>query len=337
MGQEDLASHYLAMSALDASSKAYQKMREYCTTPKHIAEMTTKLMYVGIASQQWLQAQSNCQKARSLSLKDDDKKRFDPAIIACSGVALMGVQSYGEAAQSFISVDPSFTTDGAVAGINFAKAVLTGNDVAVYGGLCALASMDRHQLQEQVLNNANFRNFLELEPHIRRAISFFCSSKYSQCLETLEAYRTDYLLDVYLSSHVDYLYRMIRSKSMVQYFLPFSRVTLSALAAAFPRPGLSNTMPESIEEELVDMIDKGILDATIDPVDQLLIAPPKDVRAEAHKNAHDTADEVQHTLRLKLHKINMQLAGLEIQAPRQKGKGPAGAVGAWEQEAITGM
>lgn len=325
MGQEDIASHFLSMSALEESSKAYQKMREYCTTPKHIAEMTIKLIFVGISSGQWLSAQSNCHKARALSLKPEDKERFDPVIYACSGLAYIGQQDYRIAAQAFTSIGPSFTTDSALAGINFAKQVLTANDIAVYGGLCALASMDRHELQTLVLDNASFRNFLELEPHIRRAISFFCGGKYSQCLGTLEAYRNDYLLDRYLTAHVETLYQLIRTKSIVQYFAPFSRVTLSALAEAFPKPGLAVTTPEIAEEELIMMIENGFLDARIDTVDQLLIAPPKDIRADAHSNALTAAQEIEHLLRLKLHKINMTQAGLEIQPP--KGKGQKGGIG----------
>lgn len=324
MGQEDLGTHYLSMSDTESSTKAYQKMREYCTTPKHIAEMTVKLIYNALLSNQWLQAFSSTQKLRALSLKPEDKARFDPITQACIGLAALGQSNYRAAADGFLRVDPSYVNIGLVAGIDFSRCVTTGNDIAVYGGLCALASMDREQLQESVLNNAQFRNFLELEPHIRRAISFFCGGKYSQCLATLEAYRNDYLLDLYLGNHLASLYHMIRSKSIVQYFIPFSSVTLSALAAAFPVPGASTTNTHLIEEELVDMIRRGILDARLDIVNQILEAPPKNTREDAHRGVMDTADQIEHQLRLKLHKINMVHANLEIQAPKSgKGKGPA--------------
>lgn len=335
MGQEDLGTHFLAISNFDASSKAYQKMREYCTTPKHIAEMTTKLIYIAINSTQWILAYSNAQKLRSLSLRPEDKARFDPVAQACLGLASLGQTNYRGAASSFLHVDPTYSNVGVVAGLDFSRAVLTANDIAVYGGLCALASMDRQELQTSVLDNAEFRNFLELEPHIRRAISFFCGGKYSQCLSTLEAYRNDYLLDLFLSKHVNRLYQMIRSKSIVQYFVPFSSVTLSALAAAFPRPGSANTTPELMEEELVDMIQRGLLNARIDTVDQVLVAPPRDSRADAHRGVMETAEEIEHNLRLKLHRINMTQAGLEIQGPKNsKGKG---GMSGWGQGGGMGM
>ncbi|KAI5258706.1 hypothetical protein E4T42_00575 [Aureobasidium subglaciale] len=318
MGQEDLGTHYLNMNKLDQATKAYHKMREFCTTPKHIAEMTLKLAYINIVSPNWISTVSTAQKARSLMLRPEDKPRFDSVAQACTGLGYLGSANYASAAHAFLAVDPSYATVGPVANIDFSRAVMTANDIAVYGGLCALASMDRQQLQDSVLENANFRNFLELEPHIRRAISFFCGAKYSQCLEILEAYRTDYLLDIFLGPHIAMLYHLIRSKSIVQYFVPFSQVTLSALTEAFPRPGGTSQMMES---ELVDMIQRGILDARIDTVDQLLIAPPKDSRADAQQGVMDTADEIEHLLRLKLHRINMVQAGLEIQAPKAT-KGP---------------
>jgi len=206
MGQEDLGTHYLNMNRLDQATKAYQKMREFCTTPKHIAEMTLKLAYINMVTPNWISAVSTAQKARSLMLRPEDKPRFDSVSQACTGLGYLGSANYGPAAHAFLAVDPSYATVGPVANIDFSRAVMTANDIAVYGGLCALASMNRQQLQDSVLENANFRNFLELEPHIRRAISFFCGAKYSQCLAILEAYRTDYLLDVFLGPHVNTLY-----------------------------------------------------------------------------------------------------------------------------------
>ncbi|KAL1311139.1 hypothetical protein AAFC00_001341 [Neodothiora populina] len=328
MGQEDLGTHYLNMANFDAAAKAYQKMREFCTTPKHIAEMTTKLIYINLISHQWLHALSNCQKLRALSLRPEDKARFDPIAQVASALANMGQGNYRMAAVTFIAVDPSYITLGPVAGVDFATSVMTGNDVAVYAALCALASMDRQELQSLVLDDSRFRNFLELEPHVRRSISLFCAGKYTHTLAILDSYRNDYLLDLFLTSHLDSLYQMIRSKSIVQYFVPFSSVTLSALATAFPpsaAPSASATSG-SIEDELVDMIHRRQLHARIDSVNGILEPPPKDSREDAHQAVMNTADDIEHQLRLKLHRINMMQAGLEIQAPKS-GKGKS----AWAQ------
>ncbi|KAK4888957.1 hypothetical protein LTR28_002847 [Elasticomyces elasticus] len=270
-----------------------------------------------------------------MSLKPDDKARVDPVVEACSGLAHLCCGQYKEAAAAFCAVDPSFMSNGPVAGINFAKEVLTGNDIAVYGGLCALASLNRHELTSKVLENANFRSFLELEPHIRRAINAFCGGKYSACLGALESYRADYLLDVYLSSSVADLYSRIRTKSIVAYFLPYSCVQLSSLAAAFPAPHFATAADtphdaddaadadedtDAMESELTAMIQSGALRARIDTVSRLLVAPQQDMRGRAHGEAVDTAAELEATLRLKLHKINMVQAGLVAEPPLAKAK-----------------
>ncbi|KAF2155861.1 hypothetical protein K461DRAFT_251900 [Myriangium duriaei CBS 260.36] len=325
MGQEDIASHYLATSDFENAQKSFQRMREYCTTPKHIAEMTVKLIYTCIISGQWIMAQSHCHKARVLNFKPEEKAKFDPVIEACSGLAYLGVEDYQNAAKTFLRVNPSYLTGDPVTNIDFPKRVVSGNDIAVYGGLTALASMDRRQLRDQVLENADFRVFLELEPHIRRAISAFCDAKYSACLEALEAYRSDYLLDIYLGARLNDIYYKIRTKSIIQFFVPFSHVCIADLAAAFPWSGYSQLSSAEIvttmESELASMISAGTLEARIDAVDGVLLAPPRDLRRETQQDVLDTAAEIERALRLKLHRLNMSHAGLELNNPKlQRGK-----------------
>lgn len=338
MGQEDLAMHYLSMSDFENSQKAFQKMREYCTTPKHIAEMTIKLMFTSIASSQWVMLKSHCQRVSVMQLKPEDKDKFEPAVEACLGLAYLGTSDYRGAAETFLRVNQSFTANESVAGINFPKAVLTGNDIAVYGGLCALATMNREELKTTVLESSDFRTFLELEPHVRRAISFFCDGKYSQCLAILESYRNDYQLDIYLGEHLGELYQRIRSKSIIQYFVPFSQVSLAALAAAFPLPNEGNTTTELMTSELIDMIQSGLLNARIDTVNQSLMAPHKDTRVETQQNVLETAYDIEHKLRVKLHKMNMFQAGLELQNPKgAKGSKISSGMNPWESGAGMSM
>ena len=44
--------------------------------------------------------------------------------------------------------------------------VLSAQDVAVYGGLCALASFDRSDLRSYVINNVSFRDYMEVNPEV---------------------------------------------------------------------------------------------------------------------------------------------------------------------------
>lgn len=225
--------------------------------------------------------------------------------------------SFKEAASAFLNTSAAYITAEPAGSIKWQKEVISPNDIAVYGGLCALAYMDRSDLQSKVLANAEFRNFLELEPHIRRAINLFCNSKYSACLEVLEGYRNDYLLDVYLSKILLTIYNRIRNKSIVQYFIPFSCVTLDEMASKFP-PAEGRT----IEEDLEEMIKNRQLDARIDLVDRLLISPPRDPRYEVQEEALKMAESYDHTLRLRLTRLNMLAAGLEVQPNKVGDKAP---------------
>jgi len=266
MGNEDLGAHYASSGDYSNAFKSYSRMREYCTTPKHIAEMSLKIMLVCINQQDWMNVQSQILKVQtnSSSLKPEERGAYETITFAIHGLAQMASGSYKDAAEQYLKVDATFLSADPVGGIDWKRSVLSANDIAVYGGLCALASMSRTELQTRVLSNATFGQFLELEPHIRRAIALFCSSKYSACLEILEQYRADYLLDVYLQPHVVELYWLIRSKSIVQYFIPFSCVTLDEMAGVFASTSGANT-----EDELIDMIQRGILDARVDLVNRV--------------------------------------------------------------------
>jgi COP9 signalosome complex subunit 1 len=296
-------------------------MREHCTSNKHLADMTLRLIATSITQKSWMAVQTNVAKLDAAQLKGDDKSRLDPIVAVCNGLANMALGNFRNAATHFLSTAPAYLTAEPAAGITWQKDVISGNDVAVYGGLSALASMDRSELQDKVLGNTDFRNFLELEPHIRRAINHFCNSKYSACLEVLEGYRTDYLLDVHLSRAVGVIYGNIRTKAIVQYFIPFSCVTLAEMASKFPTPGFA------IEAELEEMINSGILNARIDLVDRLLISPPTNPRHDVHADALAMAESYDHTLRLRLTRLNMLAAGMEIKPDRSSGEKMSSGMG----------
>lgn len=315
MGYDDLGQHYHRIGELSNSSRAYSKMRDYCTTPSHIVIMYLRLTNVSIDHNNWLAVQSNVQKLRSQMQKYPDNERIAAKLSAAMGLAHLASGLYKEATENFIEADPRMVSaklDDPNDEESYNE-VITPNDIAVYGGLCALASMSRDELQKRVLDNSSFRNYLELEPHIRRAISFFVSSKYSACLSILESYKADYLLDIHLQRHLLELYFQIRSKAIQQYFIPFSCVTLSALALAF------NADETNIEQELTSMIKRGNLNARIDLVDRVLVANTVDERRKVHEEALAMAKDYERTAHLRILRMEILNAGLEVKAPKGQG------------------
>ena len=325
MGYDDLGQHYHRIGDLVKSAKAYAQMREFCTTSSHIVIMSLHLISVSIDQQSWFAVQTNAQRIRAPGgQKYPEAEKNSAKLSAAFGVAFLAQGSFKDAAEEFLSADPRMSQaklDDPTDDESYNE-VLTPNDIAVYGGLCALASMTREELQKKVLDNSDFRNYLELEPHIRRAISHFVSAKYSACLSILDSYKADYLLDIHLQRHLESLYFQIRSKAIQQYFIPFSCVTLSAIAAAF------NIDEAGIEFELTHMIKRGNLDARIDLVDRVLLAKKVDARSQVHADALATAKEYERTLHLRLLRMAILNAGLEVKGPKGLGTG-GGEGGNW--------
>jgi COP9 signalosome complex subunit 1 len=322
MGHEDLGHFYYDTGDFSEAHKAYMKMREHCTSPKHLADMNLRLVYVSIAQKSWTNVMANLAKSEATQVRGEEKTKLEPIISACTGLYNMATGNYNDAARHFLNTSAAYLTAEPAANITWQKEVISGNDIAVYGGLSALAVMERSDLQNKVLGNSEFRNFLELEPHIRRAINLFCNSKYSACLEVLEGYRNDYLLDVYLSQMLEQIYTRIRRKSIVQYFIPFSCVTLDEMASKFPTPE-----GRTISDDLEDMIREGHLNARIDLVEGLLISPPTNPRHDVHADALSMAETYDHTLRLRLTRLNMQAAGMEVQQNKSNEKSSGMGIG----------
>jgi len=349
MGQEDIATHLLVTggpapdpsnpqslnnAGYNAAYQAFGKMRDYCTTPTHVASMTLRLIYTAVlqaaSSQQQHHAatthfnsvHANASRTRSMGVKEEEQVKLTPIGCAAGGIAHLGLGNYSDAAQLFLSTPFDYNTLGSVQGLDFGRSVAMANDLAIYGGLCALATYSRQDLIDRVLGG-KFRAFLELEPHMRKAISLYTTAKYQACLDTLKRYYSDWTLDIFLGapassvasgSHVDRLFARIREKSITAYFSSFSEVSLTSLASTFPPVSSS---PNAMEDEVLGMIESGMLDARLDVVNGILVAPQKEQRSSAHMEAKKTATEVERTLLLRLHKVNAAMAGLEI--PRPKG------------------
>jgi COP9 signalosome complex subunit 1 len=261
MGNEDLGKHYQAIGDLPRAFDSFSRMRQDVSMTKHIIDISQHLIGVAVEQRNWVAVSSNVQKIRGV-MTSEDELFLQPYLYTTEGLAFMDSGEYYNAALRFLQTQPGLggnSVPGAIPGVgSVCNTIISPNDVAVYGGLCALATMERNELHSQVLENSKFRTYLELEPHIRRAITFFVNSRYSACLSILEAYRTDYWLDIHLQKHIDEIYHLVRSKSIVQYFIPFSCVTLDSLNAAFVPAG------KTIDKELAMMIQRKDLEARID-------------------------------------------------------------------------
>lgn len=171
--------------------------------------------------------------------------------------------------------------------------------MATYGALCALASFDRAELKAKVIDNTNFRSFLELVPEVREIVHDFYNSRYASCLKTLERLKPDLLLDLHLHDHVATLYTDIRSKALVQYFSPFVTVDMKRMADAF------NTPVMDLERELATLIMAGQIPARIDSHNKVLHARHADQRTATFQKALGMGDDYVRDSMALLLRINL--------------------------------
>lgn len=128
------------------------------------------------------------------SMKIDPKKsKTGPILCGLKGLVNLDHGNYKAAANHFLEVQfgmdlgqvraPSIFTHTHVLQLFIPR------DVAVYGGLCALASLDRSELKQRVFSNAQFKQFLEDEPGIKDILVYFYDSKYKEFVKALEKLR----------------------------------------------------------------------------------------------------------------------------------------------------
>lgn len=262
MGYNDMGDFFYARGDLQQAFKCYVRTRDYCTTSKHIHTMCLNVILVSIGLGHFVHVANYVQKAEQTP--DLQDKVLQAKLKSAAGLANLEGKKYKAAARKFVETSVEVG--------NKYSEVISAQDVAVYGALCALASFDRSELKEKVIGNINFRNFLELVPEVREVIHDFYASRYGSCLSCLEKLRPVLELDIHLHDHVDALYQQIRHKALIQYTSPFISVDLSIMAAAF------STSVTSLEKELAALITENQIQARIDSHRRILFARHADQR-----------------------------------------------------------
>ncbi|XP_052147725.1 COP9 signalosome complex subunit 1 [Oryza glaberrima] len=289
MGYNDIGDFFYAHGHLSDAFKSYIRTRDYCTTSKHIVQMCMNVILVSIELGQFPHVSNYVSKA------EQTPDTLDPIIVAklraAAGLAYLATKKYKLAARKFVET-------GHELGNTYSE-VIAPQDVAVYGALCALASFDRSDLKSKVIDNSNFRNFLELVPEVRELVNDFYSSRYGSCLEHLEKLKTNLLLDIHLHDHVETLYMDIRHKAIIQYTLPFISVDLNTMAAAFM------TSVSMLEKELAALITENKIQARIDSHNKILYARHADQRNATFQRVLQTGNEFERDVKSLLLRANL--------------------------------
>lgn len=301
MGYNDFGDFYYSHGLLGDAFKSYVRTRDYCTTSKHIIHMCLSTILVSIEMGQFSHVSSYVNKAEQAT------DALDPIITSklrcAAGLANLEAKKYKLAARKFLEAGPEL-------GSTYNE-VIAAQDVATYGGLCALATFDRAELKSKVIDNSNFRNFLELVPEVRELINDFYSSHYASCLEYLGNLKSNLSLDIHLHDHVETLYDQIRHKALIQYTLPFVSVDLNMMANAF------KTTVVGIEKELEALITDNQIQARIDSHNKILYARHADQRNATFQRVLETGREFDRDVRSMLLRSNLIKHDFNIRASRK--------------------
>ena len=239
-GHDDLGDHYLDCGDLSNALKCYSRSRDYCTSGKHVLNMCMNVIKVSIYLQNWSHVLTYVAKAEGTP-EYSNNHSIATKLHCAAGLSDLACKKYKNAARHFLNANfDHFTSEYGE--------IISPNNVAIYGGLCAMASFDRNELHKNFISSSLFKLFLELEPQLRDAISKFYESKYANCLSILDEIKDNLLLDLYLAPHVNTLYSHIRNKALIQYFSPYLSADMNKMSSAF------NTSVSALEDELMQLI-----------------------------------------------------------------------------------
>lgn len=308
-GHDDLGDHYLDCGDLSNALKCYSRARDYCTSGKHVVNMCLNVIKVSVYLQNWSHVLTYVNKAEvTPEVAENNGKEANQLILTklrcAAGLAELATRKYKSAAKNFLqaSFDHCDFPD-----------LLSPNNVAMYGGLFALASFDRQELLKNVISSSSFKLFLELEPQLRDIIFKFYDSKYASCLKMLDEIKDNLLLDMYLAPHVNTLYTQIRNRALIQYFSPYLSADMNKMAQAF------NTTVGALEDELMQLILDNQIQARIDSHNKILYAKDIDQRSTTYERTLQMGKEYYRNTTQLILRSAMLRNQIQVKSPPREG------------------
>ena len=235
--------HYDMLEAI----KAFQHARDYAGKAEHHIETSFKVAacYMNLGNHR--------QAANAItSIADNAESPLAKAQAkALQGLCWMLDGSYIYAAHAFLELDGSILR-------NQFNHVLATKDIALYGSLCALATLDPPKIKQSVLDSKDFKHSLEQIPYARTFVQNFCTSEFGACLQLLRRKSNEMTVDMHLQLHMQPLLDRISSRALVQYCRPYLSLDLVRMSHSLDMD------VENLQKELTGLIEKDLLPFRID-------------------------------------------------------------------------
>ncbi|KAK0410877.1 hypothetical protein QR680_005374 [Steinernema hermaphroditum] len=327
---QDLILAYVDLGRLSEAIQLFSRgMREYCTSFKHVVEMLIEWMTLALHAGSGYhyriehllsQAERAISEARE-SAEAKSKQGATPASQGSSSGApvvnmkqlidvshckitilaalhnLINARKYKDVAEKLINVNFDV--------FDF-NDIVSANDIAVYGTICALATFNRRELKERILENMEFRKFMECDQRLVDLVKKFISSDFSAVLDLLKDFQSELLLNIYIAPHVSKLYSLIRKEAIRLYFKPFSNADIRAMAHVF------QTSSEGIIDELAELIFLKAIDARINAETMEITVNRYNKRGKTHEKTVECVEFVEAMTNAILLRGWMQRDGLVL-------------------------
>ncbi|KAG9019372.1 hypothetical protein FRB90_003476 [Tulasnella sp. 427] len=326
LSHRELGRYYHGTGDYAAALRNHMKSREFCTNASHVVEMCISVLEVLLEQQNYAHLSTYIYKAETAldasqpnkaagkstggaaGAGSPDRAKVQAKLEFASAMSEMGAGRYDKAAYGFLKMKNDLG--------DWNGKVVTPSDIAIYGTLCALASLSRSAIKAAVLESETFGYYLEQEPYIRDILDAYMGSKFKDVLLLMERYSSRHSLDIHLAHHVPTLAQQIRNRALVLYFQPFATVHLERMAAAF---GMELA---DMEANIVKLIEEGLIKARIDSQNKILRAKDHDPRVELYNRAVAAGLETEASARKVLWRMKLLQADLIIKAPKgQRGEG----------------
>jgi len=248
--KESIRSAYLSLAdfhknrgELREALHKMKKSQDYCTKNSQSGQVCLMIIELAVDSRYYNEVRSYISKAEHTSDLLSTDPLFASKLRAASALVSLSENQYADAALKLSSISSDLT--------NQFSTVMSAEDIALYGSILGLASLDRDNLQSAILDSNNFKGRLELVPPLRDALRHYVRAEYGPCLKLLSSVLPDVRLDIHLAKHIDALYGLIRDRCIVQYFVPYSTACMNTMANVF------HMSVEDMEDVLARLIGEG--------------------------------------------------------------------------------
>ena len=256
----DIGDLHYERGNLGEAMKSYLRTRDYCTIPKHNLELYVRVVSVSMDSAQFGNVNSYITKAENTA----GDVTISAKIKASAALVLLIEGQYKGAARKFLEVGRDLAGSF--------SSIIAAEDIAIYGTLCALATLDRAEIRKGALENTVFKSFLELVPDVKHILHSFFAGKYGECLSYFKTFQSELLLDLHLAKHVAPLIAQITERMILLYFSPYSSVDMNRMALAL------NMDIVTLEKSIASLISNNKISARIDSQSKTLHRREYDVR-----------------------------------------------------------